>query len=321
MQAEQKENNAPFSAEQKISQNPRLRGRDFSDIGKNDKPLEEIFKNRISRENIKKEILKKKKKEQTLKIYSSPYAYIYADYIKGSRYEKEMRIIENRLTDLGISGKIHRLSQFKDLDEMVRDDIRRGISNIVVVGDDEILKKAIGTASEFDITLGVIPISGRDNKISSILGIPEGSVACDTLSQRLIEKLDIGNINGKKFFSRLFINHQKNPLLCDKQYEIFCPGGDIFIYNLNLDVENKEIPKINPHDGRFEILVKPKIRTGFFKKSETGKESLFFAKKLNIKSSSAFSIYVDGKKNFYKNVDIKIESHKLRVIVGKNRKI
>tara|TARA_Y100000310_G_C20121467_1_gene551659 strand:- start:198 stop:512 length:315 start_codon:yes stop_codon:yes gene_type:complete len=101
-------------------------------------------------------------------------------------------------------------------------------------------------------------------------------------------------------------------------------GGDVYVYNVNLDFTNKNISGVNPKDGRFEVLVKPKqalgIRLGLSKRKAT-KDSLFFAKKIGIRSSVAFSVYVDEKKNFYKRVDIKIIPKGLRVIVGKGRKI
>ncbi|MBU1179880.1 hypothetical protein KJ885_02975, partial [Patescibacteria group bacterium] len=273
------------------------------------KSFEEILQQRVARNKMKRrvtrELQKKKKSEQTVKIYSSPYAYIYAPYLKGSKYEKTMRSVENRLTDLGISGRIHRLSQFKNLKEMIEDDLRRGITTIVVVGDDKIVNEAIEIAVEAKIVLGIIPLGG-ENKIASLLGIPEGVEACNILSRRLIQFFDIGKINNKTFFSRLFISGQRVPIICDKQYEIMSFGGDIFIFNLNLEPEDKTIPKINSKDGRFEILARHKQTLGakLLGKKEAKKDSLFYAKNLSMKSNIAFSIYVDGKKNFYKDARV-----------------
>jgi len=56
-------------------------------------------------------------------------------------------------------------------------------------------------------------------------------------------------------------------------------------------------------------------------KKEAKKDSLFYAKNLSMKSNIAFSIYVDGKKNFYKDARVRIAPKGLRIIVGKERKI
>jgi len=291
---------------------------------KKPKIFEEILRQQDGRSRIKRsiteELIKIRKGEAAGKTHISPYAYIYADYLKGSKYEKITRTIENRLTDLGISGKIHRLSQFKNLEEIIDEDLRRGITTIVVIGDDKMARDAINVLAGREAALGIIPL-GETNKIASLLGIPEGAVACDTLSQRIINRLDVGEINNKIFFSRLYINSQRRPITCDGQYDIFSPGGDVLIINSNLDPAEKSLPNANPKDGKFEILVKPKQPGLKFFGKKTIQESLFFAKRLKIESSSAFPIFVDGKKIFYKNVDIEIVPAALKVVVGKGRKI
>jgi len=288
--------------------------------------FDEIIHDKTTRAKVKKnitqELLKIKKTGIDSRTYASPYAYIYADYLKNGKFEKMTRAIENRLTDLGISGKIHRLSQFKNLEELIEEDVRRGISTVVVVGDDNMVKEAIKITSDLDVALGIIPISNGQDSIASLLGIPEGVAACDILSQRILDRLDIGKINNKIFLSRLYIFGQRTPIICDGKYEIFSPGGEVIIYNLDLDTKEKLIKNVNVKDGKFEILVKPKegLGTKLFGKQKNN-YSLFFAKEIIMKSSAVFSIYVDGKKNFYKDVEIEIMPKKLKVIVGKNRSI
>lgn len=287
--------------------------------------FEEILRQRGGRNRVKRtvalELLKMKKAAAENHIYSSPYAYIYANYLKGIKYEKAIRAIENRLTDLGISGRIHRLSQFKNLKEIVEEDLKRGITTIVVIGDDKTAKDAIGVIAGSNIALGIIPLGG-ENQIAPLLGVPEGVAACDVISRRVISRLDVGQINKKIFFSRLFIAGQRTPIVCDGQYEIFSIGGDVTVFNLNTSRKTKALPSIDPKDGRFEILVKPRQPLGerIFSKKEA-RESLFLAKRLKIESQVVFSIYVDGQKNFYKNVSIEVMPAALKVIVGKDRQI
>lgn len=291
------------------------------------KTFDEILRSRVSRARIKKniaqELIKMRKPSAEAKTYSSPYIYVYADYLKTDKYEKMTRAIENRLTDLGIGGRIHRLSQYKNLEELIEEDARRGASTVVIVGDDKIVEEAIRVIADLDITLGIIPMGGGEDKIASLLGIPEGALACDILSQRIIEHLDLGRINGKIFISRLSIFGQRVPIVCDKKYEITSLGGDVLIYNLNLDFKDKSAPGADPKDGRFEVLVNPKKSFGRFGFGEKRGEarSLFFAKELRMKSAVPFSVFVDGKKNFYKDADIEIVPKGLKVVVGKGRLI
>jgi len=287
------------------------------------KTFEEILRSSTARvkirKNIARELLKMKKESGDIKTYVSPYTYIYADYLKTGKYEKMTGVIENRLTDLGIGGRIHRLSQFKNLEEIIEEDARRGATTVVIVGDDKMVEAALGAIADLNMVLGIIPMGGGEDRLATLLGIPQGAAACDVLSQRIIETLDIGKINGKMFFSHLSIFGQKSPLVCDHKYEIFSPGGDIIIYNLNLDSKDKDAADINPKDGRLEILVKPKNKFGFLKQS--GEPSLLFAKELRMKSGAPFSVFVDGKKNFYKDVSIEVVPKGLKVVVGKGRMV
>lgn len=285
--------------------------------------FDEILQSGAARARIKRsvtqELLKIKKTAASSAAPVSPYTYIYADYLKTGKYEKMTRVIENRLTDLGISGRIHRLSQFKNLEEIIEEDARRGVATAVVVGDDKMVESAIAAMQDLNMTLGIIPMGGGEDKIAALLGIPQGVEACDALSRRVIEYLDLGKINGKVFISRLSIFNQKSPMICDHKYEIFSPGGDIIIYNLNLDPKDKDVAVINPKDGRLEILVKSKVKVGFLKKSIA--PSLFFARELRMKSGAPFSVFVDGKKNFYKDINVEVVPKGLKVIVGKDRLI
>lgn len=289
--------------------------------------LDEIMRDKIIRAKVKKnitqELLKIRKSGAETRVYSSPYTYIYADYLKNGKFEKLTRAIENRLTDLGISGRIHRLSQFKNLEEIIEEDARRGISTAVIIGGDEVVREAIKIIADLNIALGIIPVGSGEDAIANLFGIPEGVAACDVLSQRIVDFLDVGKINNKIFLSRLSIFGQRTPIICDNKYEIFSPGGDVIIYNLDLGAEDNPVGNINVKDGKFEILVKPKETLG--KKLGFGKNknnySLFFAKEISIKSNAVFSIYVDGRKNFYKDVEIEIMPKKLKVIVGKGRVI
>ena len=51
------------------------------------------------------------------------YFYIYDEFVQNKRFEKELLQIENRLTDLGIAGKVARLALFRDVEETVRDEL------------------------------------------------------------------------------------------------------------------------------------------------------------------------------------------------------
>ncbi|MEK7615408.1 MAG: diacylglycerol kinase family protein, partial [Patescibacteria group bacterium] len=171
------------------------------------------------------------------------YCYLYDEFIQeNKRFERELLLIENRLTDLGIAGKISRLALFRNAEEMIRDEIDRGVQTVVVLGNDDTVRKVLDVISESDVVLGVIPF-GPKNELARLLGIPQGVAACDVLSARRVEKIDMGTINGRKFITGISVPNFKAELMCnDGSYRIVATSA------ANLEIQNlAEVA--NPCDG------------------------------------------------------------------------
>src|SRR3989344_7026326 len=128
------------------------------------------------------------------------YLYLYDSFLNNKKFSNTLARIETRLTDLGIGGKICRISPLRNIKELILDEIRNGVKTVVVVGDDKTLNQIVNGVAKYDITVGLIPI-GPDNRIAQTLGIPEGQKACDVLAARIIEKIDLGKINETYFLS------------------------------------------------------------------------------------------------------------------------
>src|SRR5680860_565172 len=98
------------------------------------------------------------------------YLYLYDPSLNNKKYSSLLAKIETRLTDLGIGGKIFRLSPLRNTSELLNDEVRNGIKTIVVVGSDKTITDVVNLAAKLEITLGIIPV-GPDNKIAQVLGI------------------------------------------------------------------------------------------------------------------------------------------------------
>src|SRR5688572_24564667 len=136
------------------------------------------------------------------------YYYLYDSFLADRKYERVLAAVETRLTDLGISGKIGRLTPFTNAKGLIRDEVRRGVQTIVVVGNDETVAKVVSGIDEAKLTLGFIPI-GTPTSIARSLGIPEGAEACDVLSKRVTQKIDLGSVNGHLFLSQVRMSSAK----------------------------------------------------------------------------------------------------------------
>ncbi len=242
------------------------------------------------------------------------YCYLYDEFIQeNKRYERELLQIENRLTDLGIAGKISRLALFRNAEEMIRDEIDRGVKTVVVLGNDDTVRKLLDVISESDVVLGIIPI-GSKNELARLFGIPLGVAACDVLSARRVEQIDMGTINGRKFITGVHVPNFKAELMCnDGKYRIVPTSrADLQIDNL------AEVT--NPCDGILKANIRASVKTGwgpFARRRETN--SILPFRFLAIRSEKPIAAYADGQEMQGTRFDIGIEPMTLRVIIGKQR--
>ena len=132
------------------------------------------------------------------------YTYIYDDFISGGKFSKLLYQIEKRLTDLNLNGKIIRLGVSKNIKAAVDDEIRQGTRTIVAVGSDKTVSQIINyivsnkSDERHQVTLGIIPINPKENKIAEKLGIKSISDACEILLARRLEIFQLAQI--KLFF-------------------------------------------------------------------------------------------------------------------------
>lgn len=247
------------------------------------------------------------------------YYYIYDNYLNESKYKNSLFKIESRLTDLGINGKIARLSVLKNLQKGIFDEINSGIKTIVAVGDDKTLGQAINLMPDLDRPIGYIPVT-NSSKIAKILGIPAYEDACNILSTRIVKKFDLGKINDLYyFFTCLEMPGDTLNIICDDNYFINVEGKNNIItvnnISFNADFEDKVVLG---NDGLIRLEIKHTEKKWFTPAKETF--SKFKAKKINITSDKSIPILITDEKRIIKPpLEIRIAEKKLHLIVGKNR--
>lgn len=245
------------------------------------------------------------------------YLYIYDEFIQDKRFTRDIALIENRLTDLGIAGKIIRMALFRQAGEQIRDEARRGASTVVVVGNDKTVCQILDAVADVDLPLGLIPV-GPNNRLAKMLGIPEGVAACDILSARMVERVDTGLLNGKRFVTGVRLEHPQAILTCEGQYTVSPDaGGQIEICNFTpIDGESVGAPS-DPRDGMLEARVAVSKRSGFFgHKLHATKLPVRFA---SINAPSMIDAFCDGQLVQSKCFEISVEPLRLKVITGRER--
>jgi diacylglycerol kinase family enzyme len=250
------------------------------------------------------------------------YLYVYDAFVQDRRYEKELQKVENRLTDLGISGKIIRLGLFRRADEFIKDEVRRGgATTVVIVGGDSTVRQIIDAVIDTRVVLGIIPF-GPGNRIANFLGVPEGEAACDILSARIVESLDIGAVNGKGFVCNVSIPAIKAEINCGGNYRVTPQGqGTIEVRNLFSPTEGQSGPVSNPLDGLLELVIQISNKEGglAFWRSIQG-NSVIPLKSFEIKTSEPVTALLDGAPIDGSRFEFSVIPQILKVVTGKKRK-
>jgi len=254
------------------------------------------------------------------------YLYLYDTFLQNKKHAATLARVETRLTDLGIGGKIYRLSPLRNVAELVAEEVRNGIKTIVVVGNDKSISQVVNYVARYDVALGIIPV-GQPNEIAKILGIAEGEDACSVLAARKIERIDVGKINATHFLSSVTVEGSDVTIECDERY-IVTPQSfhaRITICNLRpLFAHNVPGRYFNPKDGLLEILIQPSAvaESGWrrlFSRPTTLRESIIPFSKVVIRSKKSVPIVTDGQRVLKTPVKIEVAPKRLRIIVGKTR--
>ena len=237
------------------------------------------------------------------------YYYIYDSFVSDPRFAREIDKIETRLTDLGISGHVARLSLFRNAREMIRDEVRRGLSGGVAVGNDETVGRVIDAVADQGVVFGMIPV-GTPNTIARMLGIPYGVAACDALSARRVEKIDVGIVNGHRFITGISS--------LDFRARIVSDGGWSMEPKESSVLEVSNVGSGDPRDGMLETV----IRVGGSRHGMTArrpKSSRLSLRSLKIESKDDVSLLVDGSEMRAKRFEIAVVPLGLQLITGRER--
>ena len=254
------------------------------------------------------------------------YLYLYDAFLSSKQYQSQLNRVEIRLTDLGISGKISRLSPLKNLRDLIADEVGNGVRTIVAVGGDGTFISVVNEVIHHDnVTLGHIPLGPRTN-IAESLGIPLGEAACDTIAARRMLRLDVGRANNTYFLAGLVVPQSDVTLELDGNYRIKPNDGDYLVTICNLQPMQwagaADTLRFNPSDGLLETFIEPTPhRAGLFRRNKPATSpSILPCRRVKISSSKSVPILTDGERVLKTPVAVEVVPAKLRVIVGRERK-
>ncbi|OGH83845.1 MAG: hypothetical protein A2261_02325 [Candidatus Magasanikbacteria bacterium RIFOXYA2_FULL_44_8] len=252
------------------------------------------------------------------------YVYIYDNFVRNKKFESLIKAMEIRLTDYGIAGKILRLTNYTDAKPIIDDEIKRGAKTVVIVGNDETFGHVLSRSATCDCTFGFLPV-GPGNTIAKVLGIPEGEAACDTLSRRRKELLDVGWMNNRYFVSQLHVYPAKLEVVYDERFKVYANDlMEVVVCNLQpyywkKHTKSQDQQVVHPQDGKLEAFLRPLTKKRFWGYNYED-PSIFPFEEMEIFAKEPFTVEADGKKSKEVKVKIKLAHGKIDMIVGRGRK-
>lgn len=243
--------------------------------------------------------------------------YIYDSFLNDKKYADLLIKIEKRITDLGIKGKIARLSVLKNMKELIMDGVKEGVHTVVAIGNAQTFAKVINIVADLDLTLGLIPVD-NNNPIAKILGIPPKDLACDVLASRITKKIDLGKINNHYFINTAEIENGDVVIeYNDFKVEPTTNEHKITLYNF---ATNENISSSSsPVDGILEAVITPIKSTLFGKKKIPGTILPFTKIKIGSNQEEQVAILTDQQIIMKTPAEISVAPQKLKVIVGGER--
>ena len=244
--------------------------------------------------------------------------FIYDSFLSQKKYNRLLAHLETRITDLGLNGKISRLSATRSVREAINNELKHGVKTIIAVGNNQTINQIINSLAGSQIPLGIIPVGENNNSIAESLGIRSTEEACNILSARLLTKIDLGLANQTYFLSNISINNQGTIIDMDKDYTIETTEKGL-IYIFNLIGEKIILPpkvKVSPNDGLLELVINAQSNKNFFTKQ--AHQSIFKIKKITIHNLKN-KLILDNSISIEAPAKISIVPNYLNLIVGKNR--
>ncbi len=246
--------------------------------------------------------------------------YIYDSFLKGKKYQRILGRIEARLTELGMKGKVARISLLRNIKDAVREAARSDATTIIAVGNDQTLVEVLNSLPDFSTVLGFIPIP-PDSYFGDLLGIPPQEFACDVLANRLIEHLDVGQVGERYFLSGVEMQRQPEELECDHTFRIHPLRNyqNVFIYNLAPAALN-QAGTMNPRDGRLAAVVtdQPPFWRQLFG-LEPKNPSIISARHVSIKDTTPVPMSIDRGPTVRGPDTTTLAARKIKMVVGKVR--
>lgn len=255
------------------------------------------------------------------------YIYLHSVSFHGGRYAALWNQIDIRLNSLGMHGRKYRISDIDhNIFPIVAEEVKKGAHTVVAVGDDQLFIRLVEAAAAFEnLTAAYLPL--ESTYLSKILGIPPQDLACDVLSARIVEKFNLLCVNKNNYIFRPLELKMDDLKLADEEInwvlKSFEPDYQLVIgvdwrlwKSLYADVFKQMSVDLNPE--KVNVLLFKNDGKSWFGREAEFDWSFFQAKKFYLKRNDGEALTLTPA-CVTKLAELKVSTHPVKVVVGKNR--
>jgi diacylglycerol kinase family enzyme len=255
------------------------------------------------------------------------FFYFYDTFVTQSKYSALLNQIESRIIELGINGRVEKLTPLRNMKELLESGLKQGAHTVVVLGNDSTMFRTINIIAQHNqIALGYIPFPDV-TPLSTLLGITSTLDACNILSRRITTVTNLAKANQTYFLGALALTEARcAKIKCDDKFDITC-HADINAVSVSNLGKITELPKLeNVHSKQQKLLLEiqpKKIKAKFLSKQVVPQVATkILANKIIINHvEQPLAVLLDNEITLKTPVTITLKPKQLKLIVGKNRLI
>lgn len=254
------------------------------------------------------------------------FFYFYDTFVLDKKHEGTLTRVENRIIELGINGRVEKLTPLRNMKGLLEDGIKQGAHTIVIVGDDTTFVRAVNITAAHDVVLGYIPF-GKTSPLAELFGIIDTFEACNILSRRIIKQLSLGKANANYFLTSLIAEKTDElKINCDNQFTVSSRSEPMRfrIHNLGDVFSSNEATELytNPVRLHLEIDPLPAARSLFKKNAPQTSGSTLPLRKAEIThTTEPIRVQLDNETTIKTPITVTFKPKQLKVVVGKERRI